>query len=143
MSKSGSDKTPWYAEGLRFECSQCGDCCTGAPGYVWVNKEEIHGLANELGMDVEEFESDYVRKIGIRKSLKEFSNGDCVLFDNETRKCNVYEHRPRQCKTWPFWDSNLKSEEAWEETCDACTGSGTGKLYSLEQMEKQRNVMKI
>ena len=27
--------------GLRFECTQCGDCCTGAPGYVWVNKAEI------------------------------------------------------------------------------------------------------
>ena len=80
---------PWYAAGLRFECTQCGDCCTGAPGFVWVNKEEIQALAGELEMEVAEFEQNYVRKVGIRKSLKEFSNGDCYLFDNETRKCTV------------------------------------------------------
>ena len=38
-------KTPWFKDGLRFECTQCGDCCTGSPGYVWVNDEEISALA--------------------------------------------------------------------------------------------------
>lgn len=109
---------PWYQDGLRFKCTQCGDCCTGAPGYVWVNKEEIEALASEMKMEVEQFEDQYVRKVGIRKSLQEFPNGDCVLLDTETRGCSVYNARPRQCRTWPFWDSNLKSEEAWEETCE-------------------------
>ena len=135
---------PWYADGLKFKCSGCGDCCTGAPGYVWVNKQEITALAAALGFDdVEQFEDKYVRKIGIRKSLVEFPNGDCVFFDNGTRKCAVYQHRPRQFKTWPFWDSNLKNPQAWEETCESCPGSGQGKLYSLEQIEAQRKVMKI
>ena len=135
---------PWYAEGLRFKCSQCGDCCTGAPGYVWVNKQEIANIAAEIGEeDVEEFERLYVRKVGIRKSLKEFPNGDCVFFDNEKRCCNVYDARPRQCRTWPFWDSNLRSEETWEDTCEACPGSGKGKLYQLEEIEAQRKVTKI
>ena len=35
------DGKPWYAEGLRFKCTECGQCCTGAPGYVWVNEEEV------------------------------------------------------------------------------------------------------
>jgi len=100
-------------------------------------------MAVIVDMDVESFEEKYVRKIGIRKSLVEFSNGDCVFFDNETRKCDVYEARPRQCKTWPFWDSNLKSKETWEETCVSCPGSGTGKLYNLDQIEDQRKIMKI
>ena len=135
---------PWYSDGLKFKCSGCGDCCTGAPGYVWVNKQEITALAAALGFDdVEQFEDKYVRKIGVRKSLVEFPNGDCVFFDNDTRKCAVYQHRPRQCKTWPFWDSNLKNPQAWEETCESCPGSGQGKLYSLEQIEAQRKVMKI
>ena len=102
---------PWYAEGLRFKCSQCGDCCTGAPGYVWVNKAEIEALAEEIGLDLDEFEQKYVRKIGIRKSLVEFPNGDCVFFDGESRKCTVYHARPRQCRTWPFWRSNLRTAE--------------------------------
>ncbi|MCA9175984.1 MAG: YkgJ family cysteine cluster protein [Planctomycetales bacterium] len=134
---------PWYHEGLRFTCSQCGDCCTGAPGYVWVNKEEIARLAETLEMDVEMFEDHYVRKVGVRKSLKEFPNGDCLLFDPESRGCSVYEARPRQCRTWPFWDSNIRSEEAWEATCEACPGSGKGKLHTLAQIETQRKVMRI
>jgi len=134
---------PWYHEGLRFKCSQCGDCCTGAPGFVWINKQEIAALAELVSEEVEEFERIYVRKIGIRKSLKEFPNGDCVFFDTEARKCNVYDARPRQCRTWPFWDSNVRNEEAWEETCAACPGSGKGKLHQLETIELQRKVMKI
>ena len=106
----------WYQDGLRFRCTQCGDCCTGAPGYVWVNKEEIAKLAARRELDVASFEQRYVRQIGIRKSLKEYKNGDCVFFDNEQRKCTVYEDRPRQCRTWPFWDSNLRSPDSWQET---------------------------
>ena len=52
---------PWYKDGLQFECSQCGDCCTGAPGYVWVNKQEIAALAADIGEDdVAAFEKKYV-----------------------------------------------------------------------------------
>lgn len=135
---------PWYSAGLRFECTQCGDCCTGAPGFVWVNEAEIAALAALVGEpDVEQFEEKYVRKVGIRKSLREFSNGDCVFFDGETRKCTVYGARPRQCRTWPFWDSNLKSPEEWQRTCEVCPGSGKGKLYSLETIETARKTFKV
>jgi Fe-S-cluster containining protein len=136
-------KEPWYKDGLKFKCTGCGDCCTGAPGYVWVTNDEIADLAHGLKVEVEFFEHHYVRKVGIRKSLVEFPNGDCVFFDNESRKCQVYEHRPRQCRTWPFWDSNLKSKDAWEATCDVCPGSGTGTLYQLDHIEKTRKIVKV
>jgi len=135
---------PWYKDGLRFECTQCGNCCTGAPGYVWVNQAEIEGIAAEVGeVDVEAFEDVYVRKVGIRRSLREFPNGDCVFFDNEKRTCTVYNARPRQCRTWPFWESNLKSPQAWAETCEVCPGSGSGKLYQIERIESQRRVFHV
>lgn len=134
---------PWYKDGLRFQCTGCGDCCTGAPGYVWVIKEEIAALAAVVGVEVAEFESRYVRQIGVRKSLVEHSNGDCVFFDNQTRKCRVYSARPRQCRTWPFWESNLRTPEAWAETCHVCPGSGTGRLYQLEAIQQQAAVMRI
>lgn len=134
----------WYANGLRFECTQCGDCCTGSPGFVWVNQEEIVALAKAAGIDdVDEFERLYVRKVGIRKSLREFPNGDCVFFDSDRRRCQVYEVRPRQCRTWPFWESNLKDEEAWQLTCEVCPGSGNGRLYSIEEIDQQRRVMRV
>lgn len=135
---------PWYKDGLKFKCSQCGDCCTGGPGYVWVNKEEIEALAKRVCLTVEAFEAKYVRKVGIRKSLEERPDTyDCVLFDAVTRKCTVYEQRPRQCRTWPWWDSNLRNEETWEATCEACPGSGQGKLYQLEEIETQRKVFSV
>lgn len=134
---------PWFKDGLRFECTGCGDCCTGAPGYVWVNGQEIAALATRLGETVEEFERKYVRRVGIRRTLIEYSNGDCVFFDGQTRKCTVYEDRPRQCKTWPFWDSNVRTEQAWRETCEACPGSGRGQLYPIEKILESVAVIKI
>ena len=77
-------------------------------------------MAAAKGEDVVEFEEMYVRKVGIRKSLREYPNGDCVFFDTESRSCSVYEARPRQCRSWPFWDSNLRTQQLWEETKDEC-----------------------
>jgi uncharacterized protein len=136
-------KTPWFQDGLRFECTQCGDCCTGAPGYVWVNNQEIAELAAVLDMKVHEFEASYVRRIGSRKSLIELANGDCILFDPKTRKCKVYNERPRQCRTWPFWDSNIATPSAWKKTCAICPGSGQGKVYSVEEVLAQSAAIRI
>lgn len=136
-------QAPWYKNGLRFTCTGCGDCCTGSPGYVWVNRDDIAQLAAEVQMTPADFEERYVREVGVRKSLKEFKNGDCVFFDKKSRKCAVYAARPRQCRTWPFWDSNIRTPEAWAETCEVCPGSGTGRLYQLEQIVEQASVIRI
>ena len=137
MSTTESKQQPWYKDGLRFTCSGCGDCCTGGEGYVWVNNEEVAKMASLVRLSVEDFEAEYVRKVGVRKSLIEYENGDCVFFDNKSRKCAVYSARPRQCRTWPFWDSNLRTPEAWAETCKVCPGSGQGRLYQLEEIQEQ------
>ena len=137
------ESEPWYKDGLKFKCTGCGDCCTGSAGYVWVNKEDIAALAKEIGVSVDEFEARFVREVGIRKSLIEYENGDCVFFDNKTRKCGVYAARPRQCRTWPFWDSNIRTPETWTETCKVCPGSGKGKLYQLEEINRQAAVIRI
>ena len=140
---SSADEKPWYAEGLRFTCSGCGNCCTGAPGYVWVDQQEIEQLAAWLGLAVGEFSRRFVRKAHGRKSLIEYDNGDCVFFDPESRGCRVYTHRPKQCRTWPFWDSNLRSPEAWQETCRICPGSGKGQLVPLSEIEHQRRQISV
>ena len=137
------DEKPWFEKGLRFECTQCGDCCTGAPGFVWVTNSEIEALAAKLSISIEEFEARYVRLVGVRKSLVEFDNGDCVFFDNRTRKCKVYDARPRQCRTWPFWQSNVRTQRAWEQTCEVCPGSGQGKLYPAQQVLHQISIVKL
>jgi Fe-S-cluster containining protein len=143
MSQETAPSAPWYADGLRFECTQCGDCCTGAPGYVWVNKQEIEALATRLGLTVLEFERQHVHKVGIRKTLDERAGGDCTLFDPVARRCTVYEDRPRQCRTWPFWDSNIRTPKAWQEAREACPGCGQGDLVPLEQVQAQAAVIRV
>ena len=134
---------PWYADGLQFACTGCGDCCGGGPGYVWVNQAENDAIAGRMEMTPEAFEKKYVKQIGVRRSLKEKRNYDCVLLDSETRKCTVYEQRPRQCRTWPFWDSTIRTPETWQATCEVCPGSGKGKLYSIETIQEQAAVVRI
>jgi Fe-S-cluster containining protein len=133
----------WFRDGLKFACRGCGDCCTGSPGYVWVNKAEIEALAAAMRIDVVEFERRYVRKVGIRKSLIEWSNGDCIFFHGESRTCEVYDVRPRQCRTWPFWPSNLASPAAWEDTAERCPGCNRGRVVPLERILTQVQVMRV
>jgi uncharacterized protein len=134
---------PWYHAGLRFQCTQCGDCCTGAPGYVWVNREEIATLAKALQLEVAEFEQRYVRRVGIRKSLIEFGNGDCVFFDTDRRVCQVYDARPRQCRTWPFWASNLGTPQVWEELAERCPGVNRGRVIALGKINACLGVVNV
>lgn len=111
----------WYKEGLRFACTECGKCCTGAPGYTWVSEEEIKTMASHLGLDIQAFASKYLRKVGPRWSLREDSHSyDCIFLKD--RRCSVYEVRPKQCRTFPWWASNLASKEAWEEAATPCEG---------------------
>jgi uncharacterized protein len=128
---------PWYYDGLKFACTGCGACCTGAPGYVWVTQAEIQTLAAVLGVDVETFQQQYVRNVGIRKSLLERANGDCVFLDAASRKCRLYQSRPRQCRTWPFWASNLSTPAAWEATSERCPGCNRGRRVPLDKIRAQ------
>lgn len=128
------EKQPWYSAGLRFRCTGCGDCCTGAPGYVWVTRAEIAAMAESLGLPVPRFEENFVRQVGVRRSLVELPGGDCVFFDNQSRRCRVYSARPRQCRTWPFWASNLRTPGAWREMANRCPGANCGPLVPLAEV---------
>jgi len=113
--------TKWYREGLPFKCTGCGQCCTGSPGYVWVTEEEIVEMAKALDISVEEFAKKYCRLVDGKISLKEDpQNFDCVFLKD--KKCMLYNARPKQCRTFPFWRENLSSKEAWEETAKHCEG---------------------
>ncbi len=138
-----STKKRWYREGLKFECTQCGGCCSGEPGAVWVNSEEVLALAEHMQMDEASFRSKFVRKIDNRFSLVEYPDGDCIFLDPKSRGCLVYEARPIQCRTWPFWGSNLKTKMDWEQTCQVCPGAGVGKLYTLDQIQDQRKQKRV
>lgn len=142
--------SPWFRDGLRFECTQCGNCCTGPPGAVWIEPDEARAMAAELGMDEARFVECYTRLVGARRSLteRESEHGhDCVFLDRESSPgralCRVYRVRPSQCRTWPFWEQNLVNRRAWEETKRRvpCPGmdAPNGRLHTLVEISVLRD----
>ena len=154
---NSADNQTWYGDGLRFTCTQCGNCCTGGPGFVWISVEEVVRLAKHLKQTPEEVVEKYCRKVDGKFSLRERRNArgeyDCIFLKEETarrkegeetvvyakRVCTIYEARPLQCRTWPFWPENLRDEQSWSRSSKRCPGMGVGKRYSLKQIVALRD----
>lgn len=114
-------ENPWYQDGLRFECTGCGQCCTGSPGYTWVSIKEIMEIADYLKISIDEFSKKYLRIVGDKISLLEHQvTFDCVFLKD--KKCQIYPVRPTQCRTFPWWPKNLKSLEDWKDAAKHCEG---------------------
>ncbi len=137
MAREPHNGDPWYAEGLRFRCTACGQCCTGEPGHVWVTPEEIKRIAKARGLSKHVFRQRYVVRVGKRFSLKELDNGDCCMLKDG--KCTVYAAKPQRCTTFPFWEPVLESRGEWEEAAERCEGIGQGDLYTQEEIERIRD----
>ena len=140
----GRQKEKWYAAGLAFECQQSGRCCSGAPGYVWVSKQEIEAIARQLGRADGKLDRQYLRRVGLRHSLTEKPDGDCIFLvrgkgqGQDSASCAIYSVRPTQCRTWPFWDSNLKSPDAWNSAAMNCPGMNRGPVHAFVRIEELR-----
>lgn len=103
------------------KCEKCGGkCCTGESGYIWVSDSEIANLSKFLGLEVEVFKKRYLDKFGLRYSIKEISfNGGyaCCFFDKKALNCSIYDYRPNQCRTFPFWDYFKTNYKELEREC--------------------------
>ena len=147
----------WYADGLQFACTGCGNCCTGGPGYIWMNETEIDRLASHLQTQRDVVLKQHCRRIGGQVSLKEklpnaSGEYDCTFLrllpatikDQQTvshaqRLCDIYEVRPMQCRTWPFWQGNLATPAAWQRASLRCPGMNRGKKWNLAEIIARRD----
>jgi len=133
-----AEREKWYREGLSFSCTQCGNCCSGEPGYVWATKEEVRRISEFLGRTDGWLDKKHLRRVGLRYSLTERPDGDCVFLKRENGKamCSIYPVRPLQCRTWPFWNNLLASRKGWDETAaEKCPGMNQGRPYTFVQIE--------
>jgi Fe-S-cluster containining protein len=131
-----ADPSYFFDEGIRFTCVECGQCCKGAPGAVIaVRDEEVQAIADHLGIDRETFNTRYLHAAGQGMSIREKPNGDCIFL--EGMRCAIYPVRPTQCRTYPFWFKNLRSEEQWSRACRECPGIGHGRLYARDEILAQ------
>lgn len=154
MSHESPTTTDWFDDtdptgagpGLRFSCTMCGNCCTGPEGYVLFNDAEAKALAARFGISVAEFVERYTKDTVFGRSLaeKRTPHGlDCVFLDREKipgkAVCGVYEDRPAQCRTWPFWREIISSRANWERTKRTCPGIDQGPLVPPQQIRILRD----
>ena len=144
-----SEKGTFYTEGLRFSCKRCSACCRFEPGYVFLSQEDVSLLCEALNIQYPEFEEAYCRWIpadngNYQLSLKELQNYDCVFWTSKQYEgCSVYEARPLQCRTFPFWASIVNSKSAWKMTARNCPGMDQGNFYSQDSIKKMLAIRQI
>jgi len=106
------------------KCNECeGNCCIGESGFIWITPEEMKYLSVLLEISIDELKEKYLNKINYKFSIKEkklgANNYACHFFDTKLKQCSVYEARPKQCRTFPFWDYFKNNEKEVYEECPA------------------------
>ncbi|MDD2652174.1 MAG: YkgJ family cysteine cluster protein [Sulfurimonas sp.] len=106
-----SDKITQEGFSYTFDPSACetcqARCCTGESGYIHVNHQEIEAIASFAGLDNDVFMQRFLFKNGYKYSIKEHKvaeSYECAFYDRASNGCMIYEVRPMQCRTFPFWD---------------------------------------
>ena len=136
MSKAAGGSASGPLSQLRFECTECGECCTnrGEYSYVYVDDEEVRGIAELLDMTPAELRRrhTFVDDDGLRQLA--FAQGRCTFLDSESQRCKVYAARPSQCRTFPVWPE-LISRGRWNsEARRLCEGVGNGPRFSRAEV---------
>lgn len=144
-----SDRPAWYESpdrdtgetGLRFGCTMCGNCCSGPPGVVLFTDEEGRAIAKRLGLTYTAFLESYAELTPRGRSIRDQQTEhgfDCLFLDRESipgkAVCSIYEDRPAQCQSWPFWPSLLRSRDDWIRAKGTCPGLDRGRLYPPEEI---------
>jgi uncharacterized protein len=128
----------FYSRGLRFSCTRCSCCCRHTPGYVFLSSADLDALARSLGESRQEVLRAHCRRVNLgvthRISLKEKANMDCTFWENGG--CSVYDARPLQCRSFPFWAGCVSSAEEWKTHGEQCPGIGKGALHTRGEIER-------
>lgn len=135
--KSTATDTWWKEKnGLQFSCTSCGRCCQN-DGEVWFDTDEFYDLCKLLNMTFENAIDTYTESIssGWIKMKNKIPNGvdddQCVFLDKDGKSCSIYEARPVQCRTYPYWPSLLINSSTWDDEA-VVPDSVPGKHWSRE-----------
>ena len=89
----------------------------------WVylcTKQEIEKISQLLNLSVNDFGVKFLYKNGYKYSIKEVKykgSFECIFYDRESNGCKIYEQRPSQCITFPFWDYFKTHIDELKEEC--------------------------
>ncbi|MCA8912053.1 MAG: YkgJ family cysteine cluster protein, partial [Planctomycetes bacterium] len=54
--------------------------------------------------------------------------------------CGIYEVRPTQCRTYPFWPDIMRAPETWQREAQQCPGIGQDTLVDAETVDEQLEI---
>eukprot|EP01130_Rhizamoeba_saxonica_P014220 TRINITY_DN618_c0_g1_i1.p1 TRINITY_DN618_c0_g1~~TRINITY_DN618_c0_g1_i1.p1 ORF type:complete len:181 (-),score=30.09 TRINITY_DN618_c0_g1_i1:11-553(-) len=113
-------KDVWWKNGLNFKCTGCGKCCV-SEGVVELSPKDRVDIPAYLGIPQTKFMEEYVE---IRENEHYIlqSKQDKCIFLNDKNQCDIYEMRPIQCSTYPYWSDVLKSKRSWNQEKKYCEG---------------------
>ena len=100
-----------YSKGMRFQCQRSSNCCVsrGSYGFVYLSKKDILRLSKYTDLSIKDFIKLYCEKTdGFVHFRERRKNGECQFL--EKKRCSIYAARPTQCRTWPFWNENMKAK---------------------------------
>jgi uncharacterized protein len=104
---------------IRFSCLRCGACCK--VGFIYLKKGEADTMARSLAMPVTQFKKKYTTwLLWLGRALRWTDEGGCVFMKDE--KCSIYEARPEQCRTWPYWKRIIQNREDLLRARTYCKG---------------------
>lgn len=131
------DRPAFWTEGLRFSCTQCSHCCRHESGYVFLSPSDLSAISGFLRISDDECIEKYCRWVPFgfieHLSLREHHNRDCVFWQDGG--CTVYDARPAQCRTYPFWSTIVETEVDWMRESRECPGIGIGRRHYPEDIE--------
>jgi hypothetical protein len=99
---------------------------------VYLTLEDRRRLARQLGLPTRRFTREFCEKTDGLFHLKE-SGPDCMFL--RANRCSVYEGRPTQCRTWPFWPENMTAK-AWTAVAAGCPGVGRGPVVAVDEIRR-------
>ena len=122
----------WQKDGVRFECQGSGKCCVsrGQYGFVYMNLNDRKRMAKSMKLSTAAFTKKFCEKSdGVFHLREDRANGDCVFLEGGNR-CGVYDGRPEQCRTWPFWPEVMNAKTWKKEVAAFCPGIGKGRKHT-------------
>ncbi len=137
MNEENTEKKHWWSKGIQFECQGSSKCCMsrGEHGYVYLTLKDRQRLSKYLGLSTSIFTNKYCDKTDGIFHLKELERREACIFLAGTA-CGVYEGRPTQCRTWPFWPENMHPKSWSHNVKKFCPGVGKGPVITKEHIEK-------
>ena len=106
-------------------CNSCGgQCCMGDCGSVWITTAEVVALAEHLELSFTATAATYLHKDAHRFVINDTTShlgAHCTFFDTDKKQCSIYEVRPDQCKTFPFWPEYKEHFSGTILVCPAIT----------------------